>query len=318
MATPLGTNILNSLSTRYVMPTVVDNVYRSNVMVFRLIARNKKILQGGTQIEIPLDYAEVGNGGWFQGFDPIDITPFDTLKNGAYDWKQAAHAVTIDLLTLIKADSPDAVVNLLTFQFEKVQTQLAETLGDGVWSDAVTTPKMIDGLKGAVDDGTVAATYAGLLRSSNIWWKSQIDSSTTTLTLASMQTMFGNCTEGARHPTIIVTTQANYNRYVALSIGGQAFPVQPSGADEQLAANGFTNLLYNGVPLLVDSHVPANHLFYLNEAYMYLYVNNKADFTMEPFREPVNQLAMTSLIHWAGNLCFSNVARSGKQTAVTA
>lgn len=300
------------------MPTVTDNVYRSNVMFFRINARQKKMLQGGLQIEVPVDYAQLSAGGWYSGFDLLDITPQDTVKNAAFDWKQAYAPVTVDGLTLIKADSPDAVVNALTFMFEKAQTQLAENLGTAVWSDAVTNTKMLDGLKGAVDDGTVAATYGGLLRSSNTWWKSQIDSATATLTLASMQTMFGNTTEGGRHPTIIPTTQANYNRYWALSVGGQAFPVQPGGFDEQLAANGFTNLLFNGVPIVVDSHIPANHIFFINEDYLYLYVNTKADFTMAPFREPVNQDAMTSLIFWAGNLCLSNDARHGKMTAVTA
>lgn len=318
MATPIGTNEINSISRRYIYPTLVDNVYRSNLMFFRLNARNKKILQGGLQIEVPLVYTRFSAGGFYQGFDQLDVSPSDTVKNAAYDWKQAYVPVSVDGLTLIRADSPDAVVNFLTFYFENAQTELAEILGTGVWSDVVTNNKSIDGLKGAVDDGTVAATYGGLSRSSNTFWRSQMDTSTTTLTLASMQTLYGSCTEGGRHPTIIVTTQANWNRYWALSTGGQAFPVQPGGHDEQLAQNGFTNLLFNGIPIVVDSHVPANHLFYVNEDYMYLFVNPRADFNMKEFREPVNQDAMTSLILWAGNVVLSNCARHGKQTAITA
>jgi hypothetical protein len=318
MATPLGTNEINSISRRYIFPTLVDNVYRSNLMFFRLNARNKKVLQGGLQIEVPLVYTRFAAGGWYSGFDLLDVSPSDTVKNAAFDWKQAFVPVTVDGLTLIRADSPEAVVNFLSFYFENAQTELAEILGTGVWSDVVSNNKVCDGLKGAVDDGTVAATYGGLSRSTNTFWKSQMDTSTTTLTLTAMQTMFGNTTEGGRHPTIIAGTQANYNRYWALSTGGQAFPAQPTGHDEQLAQNGFTNLLFNGVPIVVDSHVPANHLFFLNEDYIYLYVNPRADFNMKDFREPVNQDAMTSLILWAGNVVLSNCARHGKFTALTA
>lgn len=318
MATPFGTNEITSLSRRFIIPIIYDQVYHSNVFTYRLVARNKKKLQGGLWIEAPLLYGAFAAGGAYQGFDLLDVSPSDTIKNGAWDWKQYYVPVSVDGLTLIKADSPEAVVNFLSAYFENAQMQMVENLGVGMFSDAVTNTKAIDGIKGAVDDGTVAATYAGLSRSANTWWKSQFDSSTTTLTLAAMQTMFGSCTDGGRHPTIIVTTQANYNRYQALSVGGQAFPVQPAGHDEQLAQNGFTNLLYNGVPILVDSHCPANHIFFLNEDYMSLYVNSSRDLVMEDFRKPVNQDAMTSLILWAGNLIIGNCQRQGKMTAVAA
>jgi hypothetical protein len=317
MATPIGTNEVNSISRRYIYPTLVDNVYRSNVMFFRANARNKKILQGGLQIEVPLVYSAFAAGGFYQGFDLLDVSPSDTVKNAAFDWKQAYVPVSVDGLTLIRADSPEAVVNFLAFYFEQAQTQLADNLGGGIWSDVVTNNKAIDGLKGAIDDGTVATTYGGLSRTSNTWWKSQIDSTTTATGLTAMQKLFGSATEGARHPTIIVTTQAIYNFYWGLNTSGQAFPVQPTGHDEQLAQSGFTNLLFNSVPVLVDSHVPANHMFMINEDYVYLFVNPRADFTMKDFREPVNQDAMTSLILWAGNLVLSNCQRQAKFTALT-
>lgn len=318
MATPIGTNEVNSISRRYIYPTLVDNVYRSNLMFFRLNARNKKILQGGYQIEVPLVYAKFAAGGWYQGFDVLDVSPSDTVKNAAFDWKQAYTPVSVDGLTLIRTDSPEAIVNFLGFQFEQAQTNLADIIGSGVWSDVVSNNKAVDGLKGAIDDGTVATTYGGLLRSSNTFWKSQVDGTTTTTTLASMQTLFGNCTEGARHPTIIATTQAIYNFYWALNTSGQTFPTQPGGTDELLAQSGFTNLLFNGVPVVVDSWVPANHMFFVNEDYVYLFVNPRADFNMKDFREPINQDAMTSLILFAGNVVLSNCQRHGKFTSLTA
>lgn len=317
MATPIGTNEINSISRRYIFPTLVDNVYRSNLMFFRLNARNKKILQGGLQIEVPLVYSRFAAGGFYQGFDLLDVSPSDTVKNAAYDWKQAYVPVSVDGLSLIRADSPESIINFLSFYFENAQTELAEILGTGVWSDVVSNNKSIDGLKGAVDDGTVAATYGGLLRSSNTFWKSNVTTITPPLSLATMQTMYGNCSEGGRHTTIIVTTQAVYNLYWALSVSGQAFPSQPGGQDEQLAANGFTNLLFNGVPICVDSHVPTQQMYFLNEDYIYLYVNPRADFNMKEFREPVNQDAMTSLILWAGNVVLSNCARQGKLLGIS-
>lgn len=325
MATPIGTNEINSISRRYIHPLLVDNVYRSNLMFFRANARNKKMLQGGYQIEVPLVYGRFAAGGFYQGFDLLDVSPSDTVKNAAYDWKQAYVPVSVDGLTLIRADSPEAVVNFLSFYFEQAQTELAEILGVGVWSNVVSNNKSIDGLSGAIDNGGVAATYGGLSRAANTFWNSQVTTITPPLSLVSMQTMFGQCTEGGRHPTIIVTTQSVYNLYWALNTGvnsttgvpGQAFPVPPGGTDVQLAQAGFTNLLFNGVPMVVDSHVPSGTMFFINEDYVYLYVNPRADFNMKDFREPVNQDAMTSLVLWAGNLVLSNCLRHGKLLGVT-
>lgn len=318
MATPIGTNTLNSLSRNYVIPVIHDNLYRSNVVFFRMNSLNKVKLQGGTQIEVPLLYANFAAGGPYQGFDLLDVSPSDTVKNAAFDWKQYFVPVSVDGLTLIKANSPDAVVNFIEAYFRNAQLAMADNLGTGLWTDAVTNTKHIDGLRGAVDEGTVTATYGGLTRSTNTWWKCNLDSSTTTLTLAAMQTMWGNCQQGGRHTTLIATTQANYNRYWALSVGGQAFPVQPGGHDEQLAQNGFTNMLFNGVPIVADSKCTANHLYFLNEDFFTLYVQSNRDFVMKDFREPVNQDAWTSLLLWAGNLICENCSLQGKMTAVTA
>ena len=286
-------------------------------MFFRLNARNRKVLQGGLQIEIPLVYSKFAAGGFYQGFDELDITPSDTVKNAAFDWKQAYSPVTVDGLTLIRVDSPEAVVNFLGFQFEQAQTDLADILGTGLWTTTVSNNKAIDGIPAAVDAGTIAATYGGLLRSANTFWNANVTTITPPLAMAAMQTMFGTCTEGGRHPTILVGPQSVYNLYWALSTPGQAFPSQPGGQDEQLASNGFTNLMFNNVPFAVDSHAPASQIFFLNEDYMYLYVNPRADFNMKEFREPVNQDAMTSLILWAGNVVFSNLQRQGVLKSVT-
>src|SRR5215471_11136176 len=178
MATPIGTNVLNSISRRYILPEVTDNIYRSNPVLFRLIASKKKLVQGGLQIELPLMYGRFAAGGPYQGFDQLTIAPSDTVKNAALDWKQHYVPLAIDGLSLIKANSPDAIANILAV---------------GLWSDG-SNPKDLDGLKVAIDDGTVNNTYAGLSRTTNTWWKSKIDSTTAALDLASLQSMFGNCT----------------------------------------------------------------------------------------------------------------------------
>lgn len=324
MATAIGTNVVTSIARRFIMPQIVDNVYASNPIFFRLNAANKRIVRGGTQIEVPLMYARFGSGGPYQGYDVLNTSPSDTVKNGAWDWKQQYVTVTVDGLTLIKTDSPESIANFIEMYFAQAEMEMAENLAVGLWSNSVTDPKQIDGLGGAIDDGTIAPTYAGLLRSANTWWKSQIDAATATLTLASLNAMHGSASSGGRHPTIIASRQGQYNRFWALNVINQDFPSQPSGHDEQLAQAGFTNQLFNGVPWVVDSHVfdgpnAANSaVVFLNEDYLYWAVSPRADFYLEDFQTPTNQDAMVAKLLWAGNLIVTNVARQGRMTALTA
>ena len=325
MATPVGTGLVSSISRRYIMPDVVDFVYRSNVVTFRLLTQNKKIVQGGTQIEVPAMYQAFSNGGPYQGYQLLDVAPNDTVKNLAFDWKQQYVPVSIDRLSLIKMNSPEAVANGVGLLFSQAQMQMADNLGTGIWSDAVTDPIQIDGIKGAVDAGTVTTVYGGLTRATNTWLNSTVDSSTTTLTGPALQSLFSNATEGGRAPTLIASRAMQYNRLHNLSLPSQEHPVMAGGHDEQLASVGFTNLLYNNTPWVVDSHVPDgvtnasnSDIYMLNEDYIQLIVNSMADFYLEDFQVPINQDAMVAKVLWAGDLVFLNTQRQAKMTAVVA
>lgn len=322
MATAIGTNTVTSLARQYIIPEITDNIYGSNVLFFRLNAANKKSVQGGTQIEVPLMYQRFSAGGPYQGFDVLDVAPSDTIKNGALDWKQYYVPVSIDGLTLVKVDSPLAIANTIKVQFEQAQMEMAEWLGTGLYTDGTTNTKHIDGLKGAVDETSVLTTYAGISRTSNTWWKCQIDSSTATMTMAALNTFYGLCGKGGRKSTLIVSRQEQYNRFWALNQTLQRY-ISGEG-DAQLAQAGFQNLVLNGTPWVVDDHVfdgpnsSNSAILFLDEAYIDLAVSPRGDFYMEDFQTPVNQDAMTAKLLWAGNLIVKNVARQGKMTALTA
>lgn len=323
MATPIGTNVVTSIARRHIVPEIVDNVYRSNPVTFRLYMANKKLVRGGYQIEQPLLYSRFAAGGYYNGLDVLDITPSDTILNAAWDWKQAYVPVTVDGRTLIKVDQPEAIADFIRQYFAQADMEMAEVLATGIWSDGSTNTKVIDGIEGAVDDGTVLQTYGGLDRTTYTWWKSQVDSSTTTLTLDALNAHFGACSEGGRHPTLIASRRDQYNRYWKLNIANLQQDVGPRGGDEQLAAAGFSNLMFNGVPWVVDSHVPdgastsTSKIYFLNEDYISLAVSPRADMELEDFQTALTQDAMVSKLFWAGNLMFSNCARQGVMTTVT-
>jgi hypothetical protein len=312
------------------MPRITDQVYKSNALFYRWDRSHKIRVQGGTQIEEPLQYRRMTSSGFYRGFDVLDTTPQDIIKNAAFDWRQAYVTVSVDGRTLMINDSPESIANLISAYFEAARAEMEEILGNALFSDAVTDPLKIDGIQGAVDNGTVASTYGGLgsRTTTNSFWQpatNGLDTSTTTLSYSAMLTVFQAVTEGARHPTILVTTRSNYNRYNLLFQPQQRFPSEPMGQDEQLASAGFTNVLFQNVPMVVDSHcntvrsgTTGDSLYFLNEDYINFVVKDNRDIILEDFQQPVNQDAMVAKMLWMGQLVFNNVQLQGLMSALTA
>lgn len=317
----IGQEMLTSIARHHILPQVTDNAYlKNNAFLYRTIRSGKRMIQGGTQIEVPLMYKRFTNaGGTYRGFDLLNVSPQDTVKNAYVEWKQHYVTFAIDGLTLIKTDSPLAIANILTLLGEQMYMEMGENLAAGIFSNGTTDPKDIDGLGAIV--GT-SNTYAGLDRSSDTWWQSTVDSSTTTLTLATMRGLFGNATVGASHPTIWFGNGTNYNRLYALNLSTTGYGVQhnrdPGGHDELLAQAGFTNLMFENVPFIRDDNAASTDIFALNENFLNLVVSPRADFYLSDFEKPVNQDAFISTLLWAGNMICMNAKTQAKFSALTA
>lgn len=318
MATPLGTNVITSIVRQHIMPTIVDNVYNSNPIFFR-INRSKRFIKGGTQIEVPVMYGRFGNGGAYSGYDSLNVSPNDTIKTVAFDWKQYYVPVSLDGLTLIKTDSPEAIADIIKLQFAQAEMEMAENLGTDLFAEGNTNTKTIDSIFWATDGsnpGGSIGNYGGISRSTNTWWAGQETNAATTLSRATLNDQFTLASEGGRHPTIIVSGQDQYNKYYNVAVAGQTVQQGPVAYDEMLYSGGFTNLLFNGVPWVVDSHVTAGqsgtHVYMLNEDYIYWAVSPRADMMIEDFQTPITQDAMSTKMLWAGNLVVTNCSRQSK------
>lgn len=319
MAPPIGQNTLNSLARHYILPQITDNAYFSNnALLYRLLKGNKKMQQGGTHIEVPLMYRGfVNGGGSYRGYDPQTSSPQDTVKNAYLDWKQYYKSFSIDGLTLIKADTPLAVANIVALQGQQMNMEMAEALAAGIYEDGVADPKGIDGLAAIADDSNV---YGGLDRTTDTWWQANVDSSTATLSFSALRTMVGTQTFGGTSPSIIIGNGTNYNRLYTLGLSTAGYGVswnrQPGGSDTNLMQAGFTNVMFENIPFIRDDNAGDN-IYVLNEDFLSLVVSPRADFYMDDFEKAQGQDAYTLTVMWAGNLMCTHSAAQGVMTAVS-
>ena len=291
---------ITSTTRRYFMPILVDNIFNSNPALHRAKKKWMSKISGGTKAVVPLAYATT-SGAERQIGGTLNVTANSQITSAEFDWKRYHAPVVIDGLDELKNSGDAQVINHVKAKVQLAEKSLSDILGTDLFADGTTSGSIV-GFKAMVLD---SGTYGIIARASNSWWNAQVDSTTTTLTLPKMQALFGDCTVDSDRPTVIFTTQDLYD-----DAYGLIQPQQRFGDAETIKA-GFTNILWNGIPIIVDSHVDSGYMYMINENYVQLKVHKERDFKLTPFQKPVNEDATYAHIFWAGMLCGNNCRMQG-------
>jgi hypothetical protein len=299
---------ISAITEKKFIPKLYDNVFDSDPLLARLKKKSYMKLDGGERVMIPLNYAQTSASDWYSGADTLSTTDNDQISAAEYAWKQVYANISITRSDELKNSGDAQIINFVKSKTQIAEKTLVDKLQDGLYSDG-SNAKSIIGLRLIV--GT-ANSVGGISQSAYSWWQGQVDSSTTTLSLAAMQSMYSSCALNQEGPTVVVGTRANYNRYYALLQPQQRF------VDSETAKGGFENLMFNGIPFVIGSKCPTSHLFMLNENYLHLCVHKDEDMRFEEFQKPINQNVKVAKIYWMGVFGSSNNRMHGKLSAVAA
>lgn len=300
---------LTAITHKKIIPKMFDNIFASNPYLRRIMQSGQYVSQdGGTSIDIPLNYAQTTASGWYSGADTLSTTDNDNITAASYDWKSTYAGISITEEDELKNSGNAGVLKLLASKSQIAEKTLRDNLGTGLYSDG-STAKSIIGLRDIV---ATDQTVGGISQTTNSWWQAQVDPSTTTMTMSALNNVYENATEDTEKPSVIFSTKANYNRYYNLLQPQQRF------MDSDTGKGGFQSLMFNSSPWIVDSHVPANSVYMLNEGHLWLYYHPQRNISAEPYQKPINQQAKISRILWMGAFGSSNNRYQGALTALTA
>lgn len=298
---------ISAITQKKFIPKMYDNIFNSNPLLQRHRKKSYEMIDGGTSIMVPLNYAVPTASGWFSGADTLVTTDNDQVTSAEYSWKQLYTNITILRSDELKNSGDSQILSIVKAKTKIAEKQMEDALGTGIFSNA-TDAKSIVGLRQIV--GT-SNTVGGISQSTYSWWAAQVDSATTTLSMAAIQTNWNLCTIGSWSPTVAVTTRSLFNAYYALLQPQQRFQ------DSESASGGFQSLMFNGIPVLPDSHCPSQYWFNLNEDYLHLFAHKDEDMRFEPFAKPINQNLKVAKIYWMGAYGTSNARLQGALTALT-
>jgi hypothetical protein len=300
---------LTAITKKYYVPKASDAIFQSNAFLDELNSKAKMSFSGGTSIVHPLAYAQTSASDWFAGSDTLSTTDNEQLTGADFSLKQIYANIAIKRSDELKNAGDAAVIDLLKQKTMLAQKTMSDKIATGLFNTG-SASNAITGLRHIVEDSN---TVGGIDQSSYSWWQAgSFDESTTTLSLALMQTMYNNLTIGNDKPDLLVSGRTVFNIYYSLLQPQQRF-VNSTKADA-----GFQNLLFNGTTYIVDSHCPALYLYCLNLNYLHLVVHSQEWMRLTAFQEPINQNVKVAKLYSMLAFTCDNVRMQGACTAIAA
>jgi len=291
---------LASITHELIVPKAVDSVFNSNPLLFRFKERGIKY-DGGRDIVQPLVYDDVNAVQAYEGSEVLSTEINDNLTAAVYNWRQYSAFFGVTGREELINNGKNGIVNLLKTKQKVCELSLLNQLGTDL-QGSNSGGKSLDGLGLTL---STSSTYGGIAVADMAAWAAQTITLGTanTLTLFDMQRLQGKATIGADHPTVWVTRQSVYDKIWSLLQPDQRF------VDSTMGNAGFGGIKFNGIPIVVDSHVAGsdggstdNMLMCLNEAYIGLAIHSDVNFKTVPIPQVKDQDVKMVRIFFAGNL----------------
>jgi len=332
-----GQRIQTTVQTEY-LPFVVDTILNSNVMFQRVVRAAKK--WSGRTLRVPVKVSKNATGTSFRGFDTFSTSATDNRQFMEFtpSFYQITCALPGDELSV--ADTESKVLDLMKLTIQSDTEDMADDLGTIFYSDGTGNgSKDPLGLAALVDDGNSVASIGGLSRSTYATLASTVTASGGTLTLAKVDTLWAAVTSGAQKPTAIYTTEAVFNYYGQLLRPQERINKDVGTMKGLTGGTGFTALVYNGKPILMDEKCTSGAFIMVNEDFLDWYAlpyynakpiayksqieGNDYDapiglgFSWSDWIIPANSASVVGHIYFGGQFITTNPKRHGKLTDVT-
>ncbi len=313
---------ISSKTNKFIVPRLVDAVYKSSPVLTRLRTRNMERFEGGTTIRHPIMYAELKGGAFTRGgtFD-ISYVQTDTAieVNVKYYYVNATLFGTDNVLNR----GPEAAMSYVESKLVNASGKMAKLLGTDLFLDGQGTNSAaiaLDGFQGAIDDGVTFTTYGGITRADISSTANEgingFVSTKATLALADVQAAYGATWFGNEHVDLIPTTQAVWDIFWNKIQPQQRFLEEST----DVARIGFQALRYNGASVVVDQYAPTGVLWLLNTKYIQLWISTlpKYQFGFTGWKEAQNTDDVAGQYLFGGNLLIPASRLMGQINGITA
>lgn len=261
----------------------------------------------------------------------------DILSGAHYAWKMYHITLKIHNLRLAENMGSSRIIDIAAVKLRNATKKLRKSIADDFYGTAVDgngSGKMI-GLRGALQGGTPGSeTLIGgtdIQSSTNAWWNSYYDSSTTVLTWDALNDAwydtkrYGNedpATVIFAAPGVLEAYENGLSKSVATGASGTGYFSgtkfgSPADQANRSSHGGFNSFYFKNIEMLEDPYCTAKHAFMLNENYINWRVLKNFESTGWQQLKDQGQDQMQMTINGYGALTFSALSKHGTFTNIT-
>lgn len=289
---------------------IADTVSRNNILFFELRRRGRiRTIGGGRTITAPIMVGdENANFQWYLGRESLNVAGQEVLTSAEYPWKQYACGVSISGLEMLINDGAEQVINMMKARTQHAEKTITNQMhksahGDGTGSSG----KEFGGLSLLVSE-TAGATVAGINSGSDTWWdnvRSALGAAPTTATIyGDMLDVMLDTMRGPDKPNLITSDNLWYSTF------SQSLQAQQRFMDRKMASAGFTNLMFESVPVVADGGRGGYHpdgMRFLNTGTIELIMHRKRNnVVLGGPRRPLQEDSDTVILAGMGNFICDN------------
>ena len=259
--------------------TIVDGILDGN-LIASLIFSNGKPWNYGEKFKKNLKYKKSRALGWYTGMGDFNTAQQKVLTQMEWTPSSMYASVTLPYFDL-SVNKSLPVIQMETSAMLSAQQDMIDSIGTAFYGSGANS--QCDGLGNIVDDGTVAATYAGLTRATYPTpLNSDVDTSVGSISLNTISQSIDEATVGSEEPDIIITTQTLWRALEDLlfpsiqatygAAGSRKTKINRLGevtAGETLSGlAGYTAIHYRGIPIVKDEKCTSGYSI-IKKAYRY-------------------------------------------------
>lgn len=293
---------LSSVVRRAFMPRVYVQLWKSAPLMAALLSSAQVATGGLSPITAPLQGAPMVSGQWVDysgAFQQPGVQP--GIQNAEFNLK--AFVSTIPFLGmegLVQLDY--SVVPLIEARMNDSTNVTIDTFATSLFNNVANQQQLI-GLPAAIDDGTFAASYGGVSRTTNTFWRSTYvhGAGNVTPTRNLMLQFISQVSKTTGEmPTIGIMGFGTWTLLAQDFTSQERYNITPGnafGADKKAEAL-FRALDVAGVPFYADPYCPEGVLYLINTNYLSLFLHERAAFSFTGFEStlPNNQLGYIGAI----------------------
>lgn len=302
-----------------------NNIFTKN---HYLLARMKEKARtyDERKIVVPLEYAKSTTTGFMARYGTIGLRPEEIATAAEYDPKMFSGSLTLCLEDELENKSDMAISSILKTKVANLERSLEESLATHIWTrGALAATKNWNTIDLLV---SATATIGGIAVADAAWWAANVIDATGYVDDSTAEANLIDPTKDVyltkllqrgvakskyltgENPTAIICPQYIWDLLERLKDDNKL----GSPMEEKVGNFGFSAIKFrNSIPIVADDDMVAaqtgdtdGRIYFINDRYMYMFMNSGAKFRMGEFAQIPNSNVKTAMVNTYGNLAISN------------